>query len=70
MGATGGVAAGIYGGLSRRDDWGRVSERSVYLVFAFLSVAMFALFWALAQNDFSLAYVARHSARSRSSAPA
>jgi len=64
LAAVVGVAAGIYGGLSRRDDWGRVSERSVYLVFAFLSVAMFALFWALAQNDFSLAYVARHSARS------
>ncbi|MDE0885299.1 MAG: heme lyase CcmF/NrfE family subunit [Myxococcota bacterium] len=59
-----GILAGIYGGLSRRDDWSRVAERAVYLVFGFLAVAMFALFWALATNDFSLAYVARHSARS------
>ncbi|MDG2334139.1 MAG: heme lyase CcmF/NrfE family subunit [Myxococcota bacterium] len=64
LAAVVGILAGFYGGLTRRDDWGRVAERSVYLVFGFLGVAMFALFWALANNDFSLAYVARHSARS------
>ena len=59
-----GVAAGIYAGVRLRDDWARVAERSVYLVLGFLAIAMLALFWALAQNDFSLSYVARHSARS------
>jgi cytochrome c-type biogenesis protein CcmF len=64
LASAAGIAAGIYAGVSRRDDWTRVAERSVYLVFGFLGLGMFALFWALAQNDFSLAYVARHSARS------
>jgi cytochrome c-type biogenesis protein CcmF len=62
--AGAGIVTGIYAGLSLRADWGRVAERAVYLVFGFLAVAMFALFWALAHNDFSLAYVAQHSARS------
>ena len=64
LAAGAGIVAGIYAGLKRSSDWGRVAERAVYLVFGFLAVAMFALFWALAQNDFSLAYVAQHSARS------
>ena len=64
LAAGAGIVAGIYAGLNRSADWGRVAERAVYLVFGFLAVAMFALFWALAQNDFSLAYVAQHSARS------
>jgi len=64
LAASAGIAAGIYAGVSQRSDWGRVAERAVYLVFFFLAVGMFALFWALAQNDFSLAYVAQHSARS------
>ncbi|MCS5637239.1 MAG: heme lyase CcmF/NrfE family subunit [Myxococcota bacterium] len=59
-----GVVAGIYAGVRERADWARVAERAVYLVFGFLAIAMVALFWALAQNDFSLAYVAQHSARS------
>ncbi len=59
-----GIAAGTYAGLQRRPEWTRVAERSVHVVFGFLSLAMFALFYALAVNDFSLAYVAHHSARS------
>jgi cytochrome c-type biogenesis protein CcmF len=59
-----GIVAGVYAGRSGRADWTMVSERSVYAVFGALSVAMLALFWALANNDYSLSYVAKHSARS------
>jgi cytochrome c-type biogenesis protein CcmF len=59
-----GIIAGIIAGRSERADWSRVAERSVYIVFGALSLGMLALFYALATNDFSLAYVARHSARS------
>jgi cytochrome c-type biogenesis protein CcmF len=58
-----GIGAGAYAGITRRAQWTRVAERSVLLVFAATSVAMLALFWALATNDFSLSYVAAHSAR-------
>ena len=58
-----GIGAGVYAGTSGRSEWTRVAERSVYLVFASASLAMIALFWALANNDFSLSYVAAHSAR-------
>jgi cytochrome c-type biogenesis protein CcmF len=57
------MAAGVFAGVARRPDWTRVAERSLLLVFAATSVAMLALFWALATNDFSLSYVAAHSAR-------
>ena len=59
-----GIGAGIYAGVQKRAEWTRVAERSLLLVFAATSVAMLALFWALATNDFSLSYVAAHSARS------
>ena len=58
-----GIAAGVYAGITRRDDWTRVAERSVLLVCAAVSAAIGALFYALATNDFSIAYVAQHSAR-------
>jgi cytochrome c-type biogenesis protein CcmF len=58
-----GIGAGIYAGVRKKDDWTRVSERVVLLVFAAASFGMIALFWALATNDFSLEYVAQHSAR-------
>jgi cytochrome c-type biogenesis protein CcmF len=58
-----GIGAGAYAGIRGRAEWTRVAERSVLLVFAATSVAMLALFWALATNDFSLSYVAAHSAR-------
>ncbi|MAI26734.1 MAG: heme lyase CcmF/NrfE family subunit [Myxococcota bacterium] len=59
-----GIGAGIYSGVTRRADWGQVAERAVYAVLILLGVAMVSLFWALGTNDFSLEYVARHSARS------
>ncbi len=59
-----GVAAGVYAGSARRPDWTRVAERSVWVVFAFVSLAMLMLFGAFASHDFQLAYVAQHSARS------
>ncbi len=70
-----GVGAGLAAGLRTRrlsggepdadaDAWTRVAERAVLLGFAFVSLAMGALFAALAGNDFSLRYVAEHSARS------
>jgi cytochrome c-type biogenesis protein CcmF len=58
-----GIGAGIFAGVQRRPEWTRVAERSLLLVCATTSVAMLALFWALATNDFSLSYVAAHSAR-------
>ena len=59
-----GIGAGIFAGVQRRPEWTRIAERSVLLVCAATSVAMLALFWALATNDFTLSYVAGHSARS------
>ncbi len=58
-----GIGAGIFAGVQRRPEWTRVAERSLLLVFASTTVAMAALFWALGTNDFSLSYVAAHSAR-------
>ena len=58
-----GIAAGVFAGLKGRDEWTRIAERSMLLVFGATSVAMVALFWALATNDFTLNYVAAHSAR-------
>jgi cytochrome c-type biogenesis protein CcmF len=59
-----GIAAGLHAGLARASDWTRVAERSVYVVFGFVSLAMASLFWALAHHDFQLAYVTQHTARS------
>ncbi|MBY0398894.1 cytochrome c biogenesis protein CcsA, partial [Myxococcota bacterium] len=58
-----GIAIGVYAGIARRDDWTQVAERAVLVVCAAMSVAIGALFYALATNDFSIAYVAQHSAR-------
>ena len=59
-----GMAAGIYAGAARRSDWTRVAERTVWVVTFFVGVALLALFHAFATFDFSLEYVASHSARS------
>ncbi len=59
-----GVGAGVAAGLKRRADWTQVAERCVIASFAFLSVSMFSLFYSLATNDFQIAYVMQHSARS------
>jgi len=59
-----GVVAGIAAGVQKRADWTQVAERCVLASFAFISLSMLALFYALAANDFSLAYVTQHSARS------
>ncbi len=59
-----GFSSAIYAGISRRPDWTRVAERSVWVVFALTSLGIGALFYAFATFDFQLAYVARHSARS------
>jgi cytochrome c-type biogenesis protein CcmF len=61
-----GLGAGIWGGLQRREDWTRLSERSVWVVFAFVSLAIGVLFAAFAGCDFRLEYVAAHSARGMS----
>ncbi|MBK7950348.1 MAG: heme lyase CcmF/NrfE family subunit [Deltaproteobacteria bacterium] len=58
-----GIAVGVYAGVARRDDWTQVAERAVLVVCAAMSLAIGALFYALATNDFSIAYVAQHSAR-------
>ena len=62
--ATFGIAAGVAAGLRKRADWTQVAERCLLAVFAFISISMLSLFYALATNDFSLAYVTQHSARS------
>ena len=58
-----GTGCGIYAGVRRQGAWTQVAERAVWIVLAFSSLAMFSLFYALATNDFSIAYVAAHSAR-------
>ncbi len=59
-----GIGIGAAAGLQRRPDWGQVAERCVWAVFGFTSLAMLSLFYGLATNDFGIAYVAQHSARS------
>ena len=61
-----GVAAGIVGGVARREEWTRMAERAVLVAFGFASAAIGALFFAFATLDFQLSYVAAHAARSMS----
>jgi cytochrome c-type biogenesis protein CcmF len=61
-----GCVVSVAAGLNKRDEWTQVAERSLYVVFGAITVSMLALFYALATNDFSLAYVAQHSARAMS----
>ena len=58
-----GCAVSVAAGLRRRVEWTQVAERSLYVVFGAITIAMGILFYALATNEFSLAYVAQHSAR-------
>ncbi len=62
--AVTGCAAGLFAGLRRRGDWAEVANRAGHLLFWLLTLAMVALFWAFASDDFRLEYVASHSARS------
>jgi len=59
-----GFGSAIYAGVQRKSEWVRVAERSVWLVFTFVSIAIIALFYAFATFDFQNSYVASHSARS------
>jgi len=59
-----GLFAGIFGGLRRREDWARLADRSVLVVFGLVSFSIFTLFVAFATCDYQLGYVAQHSARS------
>ena len=59
-----GVAVGVAAGVRKRADWTQVAERCLLATFAFIVISMGALFYALATNDFSIAYVTQHSARS------
>lgn len=59
-----GVVSGVVGGSKRRADWARVARRAVWVTLLFTGLAAGALLWCLATGDYSLAYVARHSARS------
>ncbi|MDH5308150.1 MAG: hypothetical protein OEW02_13290, partial [Myxococcales bacterium] len=61
--AIAGAAIAIYAGTSQRSDWLRVAERSLLVVFGFVTLAMGTLFAAFATYDYQLAYVASHSAR-------
>ncbi len=55
-----GIGAGFSVGLTERTDCTRVDERAICVVFGFLSLAMLALCYALATNEFQLASVATH----------
>jgi len=59
-----GVIAGAIGGAQARADWARVARRAVWVTLLFTALAAGALLWCLATGDYSLSYVARHSARS------
>ncbi len=62
--AVAGFGAAVYAGRTRREDWTRVAERSVGVVFALVTSAIAALFVCFARHDYQLVYVASHSARS------
>jgi cytochrome c-type biogenesis protein CcmF len=62
--ALAGFGAGIFAGRSRREDWTRVAERSVGVVFALVVCAIATLFYCFANYDYQLVYVSAHSARS------
>jgi cytochrome c-type biogenesis protein CcmF len=62
--AMAGFGAAVYAGRTRREDWTRVAERSVGVVFALVTAAMATLFVCFARHDYQVAYVAEHSARS------
>ncbi|MDJ0868391.1 MAG: heme lyase CcmF/NrfE family subunit [Myxococcota bacterium] len=62
--AVAGLAAGVAAGRSRREDLATVAVRAVWLAAGLTTVATGALFWALADYDYSIQYVAAHSARS------
>jgi cytochrome c-type biogenesis protein CcmF len=61
--AVAGLAAGVFGGLKRSPEWGEVARRAVLVHFALLTLAMGSLLYSFAALDFSLEYVASHSAR-------
>jgi cytochrome c-type biogenesis protein CcmF len=61
-----GIGAAAYAGATRRPDWTRVAERAVWACFVLVSAAMAVLFHALASGDYTLSYVAAHSASSMS----
>ncbi len=62
--AVTGLCTAVYAGRRGNANWQRVADRAVWATFAFVSVAMGALFTAFATHDFGIAYVASHSARS------
>ena len=47
--ACAGAGIGVFAGWARRDDWTQVAERCVGVVFAFTTIAMLVLFYALGQ---------------------
>jgi cytochrome c-type biogenesis protein CcmF len=59
-----GLGTAIYAGIQKQDEWTRVSERSLWIVFICASLSILALLNAFATFDYRLAYVAQHSARS------
>jgi len=62
--ALAGVVAGFLAGKRGRSDLARVAERAVFLTAGFTATAALALIFCLVTGDYSLAYVARHSASS------
>jgi len=62
--ALAGVVAGALGGARSRADLALVARRAVFLTALFTATAALALVWCLVTGDYTLAYVAQHSARS------
>jgi cytochrome c-type biogenesis protein CcmF len=64
LAALAGVVAGVVGGTRGRPDLTHVARRAVYTTLVFTVLAVGALLFCLASGDYSLRYVAQHSARS------
>ena len=61
--AAAAAIAGVIAGIAKSDAWATVARRGIYGLFALVSFALLALFYAVATFDFQLAYVADTVAR-------
>jgi cytochrome c-type biogenesis protein CcmF len=58
-----GIAAAVLGVRQQRADWIRAAYSAVYTNFGLLTIAAFAMVWALISHDFSVSYVAQVGSR-------
>ncbi len=55
--------AGVAAGITKSEEWAAVARRGIYGLFALVTFALLALFYAVATLDFQLEYVAQNVAR-------